>query len=359
MNARISMLVLSIVCILSLRPSIAQETGKSQEVDNETTRQNALLVEEFLRQSGKELIKLKHTPKESDLFGENPSLMERVLLVDFCSKSLQWDGSSIATLDSSGKSIPTRVEVLLEKLLRQDQTQKSEVEQLRKTRRSEHEQNMMPILEFIEHEAAWASKAQGTRLSSRSIKLLEKPLPTQKDQVKLVEIYQKKELEAEQRFVDGLAVVFDPMQFQILHEKLVKDPYFLYCPLTAKFLNISSDQLERVKADCLYAFKKSNDFDKKRTSMKDLKDDQYPDDVVSDFMDSALYAYRSLTPAQFRQIIPQMQPRWREPGITFQKRLNVLEKSSRNTERFELAILGDLYREGVKWETKSKTKALD
>jgi hypothetical protein len=177
--------------------------------------------------------------------------------------------------------------------------------------------------------------------------------------VKLVETYQKQELEAEQRFVDGLAEVLDPMQFQILHEKLVTNPYSIYCPLSAKFLNIAPDQLERVKADCLYAFKKSNEFGKKRASMKDMKPHQFPDDVMSDCMDSIFCAYRSLTPEQFRRIIPQMQPKWREPGITFQKRLNVIEKSSKNSERFELAILGDLYREGVKWETKPKTKALD
>lgn len=290
---------------------------------------------------------------------EDASLRVRVKDVDSCSVSLRWFRES-NVVDSANLQSVTKIkerDVLL-KFLHVSDEEKKQLDELFEKRRKAHVANRLEISVDELRERDFELKEKGVPLSL--LKNLSIPPLDKADLDDLLAKYAATEKEAEEHLAKELSEIIDPLQYQTLVQRWLSVET-LFVPIGAKYLDLSEEQVTAMAKDALEMRKLNHKLDAeielKKASGKVGLDDRGALKVNNkEWWEARFRPFSRLTPEQFLNAMHWLSKTgWTKP--VFSERIKSREQlcaSGSVPAIAEMAVLADLYREGVVLESRGR-----
>lgn len=278
--------------------------------------------------------------QSSNPFEENCLFNARVRFVDHFSPALAWDNETKYIPKTDGTE-PTSY-LFKESFVRSHQISTEIKTALNKAfakRLDSHNKSYAPLRPLYIEEVA------SVRKHGRSSVLDEMPRDKLEEMLRL---YQSQEELAETELIETLDEILTPEQFgDLAINYMTLDN--LHVPLVAHYLNLSKDQLPKVKEACIarqkLGFELSGGF-------ADIPSRNQASLTSARWHELNYRALSYLDATQFLKAARRLLKSWRTTQ-SFAARLEVLEKDEGLQARTELKVLGDFYREQAKLEGKA------
>lgn len=274
-----------------------------------------------------------------DAFKAEPSIRARLSLIEQASPSLSWF-TTREYREVNGKEQEFLLRNTLLNLMRTTSEETKELDRLFEKRHLKHQENLLVLKGADRREVDELFLKKG--MPPERLAHLHLPLLSKKELTNAIEEFKQLERKAETNLCEELVEAIDPMQFEILVHKWV-NVYILHSPMSAKYLDLSDDQVAELEPACTEAFRMMQE----RARL--YGDEEKRKALLDENYFRVRYApFSKLKPDQFRKVA-RLLPGWKTCR-SFSERLLALESDHEIAAKCEMTVLGDLYRTGLALE---------